>query len=326
ARARESDPAEAVRILEGSLEADPLDAKSRFALGRALERAGKAEEALLHYAALAGKAPVKGTAALSALREEAEKAQTGEVDLPSPEPSGATKDQGLQFPHFLVVHKSSVDFARALGRAAEVHLRRLGGALPLEMDWESLWQDRARLVVSPDRAAHRVLSPGGEWSEAHMYAITKEGGFVEHGVRLLASHTVLTGPILPHEIGHLLLYALTGYEKKVPLWLHEGFALRSEPPLRKPFMRRLVREAVEGGESHPFERFLDHARYPEKGVDIFYAQAFCVTEFLAERGRLIGVIASFRRGPRSPAVQARLAGYRDVDEFETMWIRYVKGE
>ena len=326
ALARKAEPGEAVRILEETLEADPGDVETRFALGGALETAGKPDDAVPHYAAASRHAPPPAPATLAQLRDAAKAAISADRNPPLLGKPGTAEDKVLATDHFVVLYKCDDWFARDLADAAEFHLLRMGRTLSAIIRWESAWTEKARLVVLDDMASYRRTNPGKEWSEAHMYAVSKEGELVEHGVKLVASQTAASGPVIPHEIGHLLFHALLNYMRGVPMWIHEGFALAAEPGLRKAFMRRLAQEAIEGEEATPFSVLLEISSYPEKRLDLFYALSFAVTEFVLARGKLRDLVRTARRGPQDADGQAKALGFPDAESFEEAWRRWMRGK
>ncbi|MHC4777890.1 MAG: tetratricopeptide repeat protein [Planctomycetota bacterium] len=325
ALAAKADAETAVTILTETLEADPVDRETRLALGAALERTGRPEDAISHYAALCPHDPPPPMASPGQWRAAAVKAAAKIHDPPPPRSSSETKGKSLTTDHFLVLFRCRDSFARDLGTSAEFHLARIGSILRPVARWPAFWTEKARLIVLSDRAAYRKSNPAAEWSDAHMYALTRDGKLVEHGVRLVAGPATSSGPIIPHEIGHLLFHALVDHGRGVPIWIHEGFALVAEPALRKPFMRRLAREAIEGEENIPFDRFLELSRYPEEDLDLFYAQAYAVTDFLVAQGRFREFLTTARRGRQDAPGQAKSLGFTDPARFEGAWREWMMG-
>jgi hypothetical protein len=305
------------------VDAHPLDRKALFALGEALEKQGERAEAFEIFAPLAGETRVYDPALLAPLRESARSASESWSGTPVPGPaSKSSREEWTE--HFIVTHRCSPQFARALGSAAEHHLRRIWGALGSKVDLETIWERPARLIVFEDPEAYRRVHPLSEWSMAHMYLSVKGGKLADHGVRMLQTSPVRAGPVLPHEIGHLVFHGLTGLRTDIPLWMHEGFALWCEPVTRKPHMRLHAGYGVLAGETFPLASFLVGHAYPKAKVDLFYCQAFSLFEFLVERRSILDLVETASHRIEGPEPLAIALGFRNVKDFEEQWKAWVR--
>ncbi|MHC5079809.1 MAG: hypothetical protein ACYTHN_12365 [Planctomycetota bacterium] len=310
---------EALRILEKTRNAWPGNRKIRFTLALALEAQGEKDRALLHFSALAGPAPPSGARTPPALKKAAAKAVEGWAGPALPGRTRRTSESRIATSHFLIAYRCADDFARALGEAAEFHYLRIGEALGEGISLEQAWSLPARLILQDEFPKAGPSPSESDGSPAHMFVTTREGRLTEHGIRLRTTPRALIGPILPHEIGHLVFHALCGYRRGIPLWLHEGFALWCEPTVRKPCMKRMVREACLGGEVLPFPSFLEVSAYPGRKRDLFYGQSFSVAAFLLARLTPRKFIEISRRGFRDAPAQALAFGFRGVEDFQNQW-------
>jgi tetratricopeptide (TPR) repeat protein len=316
--------ADAVRLLRETVDAHPLHRKALYALGEAHRKGGDPAEAFAAFAALAGETRDYEPTLLARVRVDARRVADAWSGTPLPGPVVSKKPLEKWTEHFIVVHRCEAAFARALGGAAEYHLRRIWRALGGGKDLEAHWLRPARLVVFEDPDAYRRVHPLSEASMAHMYLSVKGGELADHGVRMMQTSPVRTGPVLPHEIGHLVFHALTRYRPNLPLWMHEGFALWCEPATRKPYMRLHARFGVLAGESFPLAGFLTATAYPAERIDLYYCQAFSLIEFLEARGSLRRLVESASRPVGDAEALAGSLGFRDVKELAERWKVWVR--
>ena len=92
--------------------------------------------------------------------------------------------------------------------------------------------------------------------------------------------------MIPHEVAHALLAFAVGYEHEIPLWLHEGFAIRCEPSYVHRYYGHIASYAVRNRIAIPLARLLTASEYPEdeNEVRIFYAESWALVDLLIDAG------------------------------------------
>lgn len=122
---------------------------------------------------------------------------------------------------------------------------------------------------------------------------------------------------LPHEVGHVVLYAR--FRRPLGRCLDEGAASIGESQAEHAAARKRVFEALRRNAAMPFSRILDEQRYPQPSSTLlFYAQSHSLVEFLLQRkGR--ETFVAFLDDRRVPSAKLRDFYGFDPDELQREW-------
>jgi len=214
---------------------------------------------------------------------------------------------------FHIAHEQTRE--REIYRALERAHRRVGG----HFDY---YPDRTQVEILASREeAHALAKREGIALEPWM------AGFYDGKVlRILITDETLPDPHFPlisvvHEYTHLVCDRLTG--GRCPAWLSEGLALYESQNLPEAARERL-QKAIAADALIPFELLENNfaaLRYDDL-INLAYAQAFSVTEFLAQKYGWEGMQRLFQAIKTSERVVGALAGLDwTYERLEAEWLR-----
>jgi hypothetical protein len=123
--------------------------------------------------------------------------------------------------------------------------------------------------------------------------------------------------VIPHEVGHVVLYAR--FRRPLGRCLDEGAAAVGESRREHAASRERVAAALRDHAELPFSRIVDEHRYPSPATTpLLYAQSHSLVEFLLQRKRREAFVA-FLDDPRAPSAKLRDFYGWSVDELQTEW-------
>ncbi len=131
------------------------------------------------------------------------------------------------------------------------------------------------------------------------------------------------GGTLDHELTHAFFFYLLN--SNFDLFLNEGLAQNSEYR-RRESLRQTVYRRYSNGEFWSLDRLYGRNAY-DSGL-LIYHEGFSVVDFLIARGGSIWIAAFMDELVKTNDVNATLArfyGYRNIQELQTAWERYVEG-
>ena len=250
--------------------------------GLALHGIGRVEEAADAYLEVSGAPrPSEPAKQILELRKLAEAALHGE---PPPAESADPDVQRIlpgdwrkiETDHFVVHHRNE-KVGKRVAKVAEKVYKRLYN----ELDCESDWYKKCDIYLYPDKEEFTEITGQHKWTGGSHTILRRGGVLVNHRIESFQTQPRLLSAIIPHEVTHALLAHRLDYRKNVPLWLNEGLAIRSEPPLIQSHYHRVVAQAYHTRKIFSLRDFMSLAEYPEDRIEIFYAQSFSLTNFLA---------------------------------------------
>jgi tetratricopeptide (TPR) repeat protein len=311
------------------LEVNPASPALRFYQALALESRGKTREAAERYLRIADvRRPPDLEGSVAELRRAAEKAlvEAGTVN-PSGSPHAGTTDSATftQLPrrHFVVHHRNRT-FAREVADVAEETYSRLFTMLGCR---EHL-REKIQIYVYPTKAEYLKDSGMQSWSGgAHQLARIR-GNLTEHRIYCHQDQPQLLGGILPHEVAHALLAHRVGYQRKIPLWANEGFAVYSEPQYVHRYYTRILRQEKARRNLIALRDVLTLPSYPEDKVDVFYGQSFGVAKFLIEQRGMPTYIRFLEELSNNQGSLESLLkivyGFTSISALESRWMRWLE--
>jgi hypothetical protein len=133
---------------------------------------------------------------------------------------------------------------------------------------------------------------------------------------------------IPHEMAHLIVYhAAGGKHNQVPVWLHEGLAVRNEPR-PDPTFGVALEEALRNGALVPLESLC--ASFPaEEGAAVqAYAQSASVVRYLQNQfgnQQLKALLGAYGDGADCDGGVQRVLGL-SLSQLEAAWLADLRGE
>ena len=180
--------------------------------------------------------------------------------------------------HFRLLHHNPRVSARILA-AAEYHLEREAPFFGLSPD--SPWPVTCDILLYRDAETYHQSTGRPTWSPAVSTFTIHAGSLSDLAIHTHQEAKLIGQTVIPHELGHLLLAAVTGYATDVPLWLQEGVAVSQEPDFKVAHLLREVAARRDAGTSMSFEQVVDATEYPPaEDVDHFYGLSHALVQYL----------------------------------------------
>ena len=139
--------------------------------------------------------------------------------------------------------------------------------------------------------------------------------------------------VLPHEMGHIIFREFVGFDNpNIPLWLDEGIAGYQEPA-RRFGTGRIVRKALKEDrffDIQELSKFNPHASDNRELVDIFYAEAISIVDYLIKnfgRNKFVRFCQNLRDTQKSSQgleqSLRRVYNFQDLNDLSESWQRYI---
>jgi tetratricopeptide (TPR) repeat protein len=271
------------KAADAGLEVDPANKLLRYYRGLALEGSGEMREAAEEYLSITGgRRPVHLEEAVSELRQKAQEKLIGEgKGLPTT--SADTREvlagnyRELRTRRFKISHKNS-EVARNVALVAE----RTYAELFKRLGCSTHLRQPIGIAIFTTREEYVSHSGMQSWSSGAHQIARKLGSLSEHRIYSFQNQPRLTTGVLPHEISHALFTHRMNYPDRIPLWASEGFAVSIEPNYAHRFYNNVLHRAVTKKTFVPVKELVQQTSYPEEDVDLFYGQAYSLTEFLIQ--------------------------------------------
>jgi len=319
------------RQLQSILTLDPDLPHAHFLMGVVYEHLRRPRLALSEYEQVLGQAvPGSSLSDRLTLARQRSQAKVNEtplaVDTATQDEDWAYSEPGdwqvAKSEHFILHHHNPRVSARLLA-AAEYHLKREAPLFGLSAD--TAFPVPCNIFLYRDAEAYQEATGQSAWSPA-VATFTARGGMATE----LAIHThqqakLLGQTSIPHELGHLLLYRLTGYVQDVPLWIHEGVAVSQEPDFKITYLLDQVRARRQAGTAMSLDQVLTADTYPEPDdISHYYGLCYSLVQYLLS-------LADFEQLPRF-ALDARtnldqaLQKHYSItlEELRTGWQEYLE--
>jgi hypothetical protein len=133
---------------------------------------------------------------------------------------------------------------------------------------------------------------------------------------------------IPHELAHLIVYqAAGGKHNQVPVWLHEGLAVRNEPR-PDPTFGVALEEALQQGTLVPLESLCSSFPSDEVAAVQAYAQSASVVRYLQNRfgnQQIKALLAAYGDGADCNGGVQRVLGL-SLSQLEAAWLADLRGE
>lgn len=215
----------------------------------------------------------------------------------------------LRSGRFEIRHRNA-DAAQHVQAALEFHFDRIARRCGVEPD-DVPWGAACTIHLHRDEAAFRKETGTAGAVQAASIIRTRARRLASHEIHVFQSDPALLSCTLAHELGHLMIGALTSY-RPMPSALAEGLALQFEPPCRHVQFARLFQRNDNPRTLDALLRISE--AHPADGA--FYAESHRLVSVLIREG---GVGALIRGGPQGPDVAALavLGGFEDAAALES---------
>ena len=270
---------------------------------------GRYRDAYNYYAEILNREPrPRGTvperAEVDTLRKEAailtargEKAEVGELS------SDTSSEYAVYVsPHFRVSARSA-ETAERVCDVLEHFYRRVLSRFPPKLKLD-LWKEPCTVIIMPDRKS--LVKKTGFTGEAGVTYLHHDSTTNMY-TPVVMSHEEAPGlylSMLAHELGHVVFSYLSKDSGSLPLALHEGFAVWSEPAFKHNYYRELLLESIARKRFASLADLLGQKGYPSAWKSRFYAQSYFLVDFLIDKIGLYSYIDMMHYAKKNGIFQA----------------------
>ncbi len=226
--------------------------------------------------------------------------------------------------HFIVYYKQAPqDFVKNVEQMAESYYDEISDNFRFTRDKAWSQDERAKIYIYNDANDYVKNAKQAHWS---------------HGAASPHDKTIRTFPAahgffdstLPHELGHIIFHECVGFKSNVPNWFEEGVAMYQEKAKRWG-AHHAVKKALENKSFKSLAELSSTTLYSNsdpKLVEIFYAESASVVYFMiSEFGnyRFFNLCHKLEEGmPFNKALEAAYGRFKNVDELNRAWVKYLK--
>jgi len=228
--------------------------------------------------------------------------------------------------HFIVYYKNApFDFVEAVAETSRQYYTEITSNLGFTRYKGWNWDERAKIYIYDNADDYVTSGKQARWS---------------HGVASPRDKVIRTFPsahgffdsTLPHELGHIIFRELIGFKARIPAWFEEGVAMYQEKA-RRWGAHDAVRKAIADETFKPLKELTITSlrRTTNKDlIHLFYAESASVVNFLiSEYGqqRFVRFCRKLKEGgPFSWALDSVYVRFKNVDDLNKAWVRYLDNE
>jgi hypothetical protein len=230
--------------------------------------------------------------------------------------TGSVQAASVASPNFLVTAPSEA-VARRVADAAEYQRKKLA------MLWYGHelddWANRCTIEVdaNPNKGAGGSTSFKFSRGEVYGWRMRVQGS-VE---RILDS-------VIPHEVNHTILACY--FRRKVPRWADEGAATIFEHDSERQRQIDEIQQVMHDGRRIPLRVLMSMTQYPSdmRQVMAMYAQSYCVTDYLIQKGGRKTFLAFLNDAHRRGWDAALKTHYeqKSIEHLEQDWTGWVMAD
>lgn len=228
--------------------------------------------------------------------------------------------------HFIIYYKKApFDFVETVEQTAEQYYVEITRNLGFTRYKGWSWDERAKIYIYDDMKDYVESSKQAGWSS----------GAVSPKLKLIRTFPSAHGffdSTLPHELGHIIFREFVGFKARVPSWFEEGVAMYQEKAKRWG-SHDTVRKAIEDGTFKPLSELslMSLRRRPDKArITLFYAESASVVNFMINefgKQKFVRLCRKLKDGkPFSWAVDSVYVRFKNVDDLNDAWVKYLKNE
>ncbi len=230
--------------------------------------------------------------------------------------------------HFVVFYNLSQDesLARSVLRKAEDYYDKIAyrvGYQRYSDFWT--WDDRVKIMIFSDQKTYQKKTGQPAWSLG--YSTRDSYLFKSRSIVTYRQQGEFVDGLLPHEISHLVLKDLIGFDRKIPVWFDEGVAQLQEAK-KKEDAYVLMKNLVSQGQYVKFDALMKgdiRGETDARKIMIFYAQSLVMVDFLIKEygnDAFIYLCRELRQGKTmEDAFKTAYSSIGSIGEFEKKWLR-----
>lgn len=212
-------------------------------------------------------------------------------------------------PNFVVQVIEGSEDADAIAQAAEAHRKQLFG------EWFGYeapnWSKPATIKVKAG-----PIPAGGETHYKH------DGGEVwGWKMQISGPRERLAVSVLPHEINHTVF--ASHFRRPTPRWFDEGCAEAVEDCEEHARQRGIFKRKLEAGQVYRLGKLMSAMEYP-RDVGSFYAESFCLVEFLIGKRGIDALLAYGADYTTAGAI--RHLGYQSPESLEAEFLPWFRSK
>ncbi|MGD0089628.1 MAG: hypothetical protein ABSE73_06880, partial [Planctomycetota bacterium] len=227
--------------------------------------------------------------------------------------------QKLGTEHFSVVYYNA-GLAQEVGARAEAARERILSALGLEG-----WKGQARFFLHRTQAEYTSKTGQPGWAGGSSRVVGADRGLAALEIDSWQTSPRLLTCVLPHEIAHLVIYSNMTDPARLPMCLHEGFAVLMEPHFRAEYYLDFLRTRLQSQDFIPLPELLSRTGYPPD-PEFFYAEGFGLLEYVIQQKGLEAAVKMFKniaaQGDAGTEL-LRTLGAPSLAELETQWKAWI---
>jgi hypothetical protein len=228
--------------------------------------------------------------------------------------------------HFIIYYKDApFDFVETVERSAERYYVEITRNLGFTRYKGWSWDERAKIYIYDDMNDYVESSKQAGWSSGAALPKLKI-------IRTFPSAHGFFDSTLPHELGHIIFREFVGFKARVPAWFEEGVAMYQEKAKRWGAHDE-VRKAMENGTFKPLnELSIMRVKHGTKRdlINLFYAESASIVNFMINEfgdQRFVHFCRKLKDGnPFSWSLDSVYARFKDVDDLNDAWVKYLKNE
>jgi len=228
--------------------------------------------------------------------------------------------------HFIIYYKEApLSYVETVEETAEQYYREIAENLGFMRYKGWSWDNRATIYIYDNQDDYIETGKQAGWS---------------HGVASPRDKVIRTFPTahgffdstLPHELGHIIFREFIGFKAKIPAWFEEGVAMYQEKAKRWG-AHDAVRKAIQEERFKSLnELSITSLRYRASRdlVNLFYAESASAVNFLITeygRQRFVRFCRKLKEGgPFAWALDSVYVRFKDVDDLNKAWVKYLKND
>ena len=227
--------------------------------------------------------------------------------------TGSVQAASVASPNFLVTAPSEA-VARRVAEVAEFQRKKLA------MLWYGHeldnWANRCTVEVDANPNKGAGGSTSFKFSRGEVY-----------GWRMRVQGTVerILDSVIPHEVNHTILACY--FRRKVPRWADEGAATIFEHDSERQRQIDEIQQVMHDGRRIPLRVLMSMTQYPSdmRQVMAMYAQSYCVTDYLIQKGGRKTFLAFLNDAHRRGWDAALKTHYqqKSIEHLEQDWTGWV---
>ncbi len=237
----------------------------------------------------------------------------------------------LQEKHFIIYYSNPDDEpqARAILMQAENYYHAISDNLGYTRYgnfWT--WDERVKIILFDGQPSFMAGTGQPAWSQG--FALPHTGLYKSRLIVSFANQPGFVDEILPHEISHLVLHDLIGFDKPIPLFFDEGVAQlvgKRDEAVQLPILARLLAN----GALIPVTELLTYSlrgQEDSREVSMFYVESLYIVDFLIKTygKEKFKELCRYLRDGRGFEEALKGAYYpilMSMEDLQAAWVKYV---